>query len=183
MPAPLLSRRAALQLGGVGALALLSGCTGGDDSGGSPGAKGEPDPDLELLAQAIQEKQDLLDAYEATTSALPGLTSRLSPLQLDHDAHRGALLRLQDSKTGGAPPPSGNPSASTSPTSPAAPKNTDAALEALATAESAAASRRIGQCRSARDPELARLLASIGGCEAAHTAVLRTPVARTGLQQ
>jgi hypothetical protein len=44
----------------------------------------------------------------------------------------------------------------------------------LARAELSSANRRIGQCERARDRQLARLLASIGGCEAAHTAVLRS---------
>ena len=172
-----------LQLAGLSALGLLSACTGGGDGKDSPGAKGnEPDPDLALVTQAIAEKQELLDAYQATAAAFVGLAGQLGPLQLDHAAHRSALTRIQEQKAGGPVPTSAAPSASSSPTPSPVAKNTAAAIESLAAAETAAAGRRIGQCRNARDPELARLLASIGGSEAAHATELRFPVLRAGQQ-
>jgi hypothetical protein len=179
VPVPPLSRRSVLQLGGVTALALLGGCTGGDDGPATPGGKGaEPDPDLALLTTAIADKQDLLDTYDAALSAHPPLAARIRPLREDHAAHLAALTAIQEKKTGRPDLPTSEPSATGSPRpssnpGPVVPTDRDQAVEALAKADLAAAGRRIGQCESARDPELARLLASIGGSEAAHTAVLR----------
>ena len=65
-------------------------------------------------------------------------------------------------------------SATAAPTGPAVPADAQRAVTALATAEHSAAGRRISQCEAARDRRLARLIASIGGSEAAHTAVLRS---------
>lgn len=151
-------------------MALTAGCTSGDDGPDSPGADGgEPDPDLELLARAIREKQALLDDYAAATARHAQLTERLSPMRADHEAHLAALTAFRPD----LPAPAAEPSASASPTDPAVSSDRARAVEDLAAAEHRAANRRIGQCETARDPKLARLLASIGGSEAAHTAVLR----------
>jgi hypothetical protein len=48
-----------------------------------------------------------------------------------------------------------------------------AVLRRLADAEDEAATARISACRTS-GAELARLLASVGGCEAAHAALLRS---------
>ncbi|MBA3745809.1 MAG: hypothetical protein H0X00_23325, partial [Sporichthya sp.] len=105
------SRRSVLQLAGVTALTVLAGCTGGDDGPDTPGAKGnEPDPDLALLARAIGDKQDLLAAYEATTTRHPQLSARLGPLREDHAAHLAALTGLRSDL------PAPEASASASPT-------------------------------------------------------------------
>lgn len=159
-------------------MALAGGCTSGDDDPDSPGADGgEPDPDLELLARAIREKQALLDDYAAATARHAQLTERLAPMRADHEAHLAALTGFRpDVPAPDAAPSavlSAGPSASASPTGPTVATDRARAVEDLAAAEQRAANRRIGQCGTARDPKLARLLASIGGCEAAHTAVLR----------
>ncbi len=172
MPVPPPSRRTVLQLAGLTTFALLSGCTGGDDGPDTPGGRGaEPDPDLALLATAIADKQGMLAAYEITLTRHPQLAGRLEPMRDDHAAHL-AELSAQQEKKGRPDVPAPEPSASASPTG-APPSDRDQAVELLAKAELAAAGRRVGQCKSARSSELARLLASIGGCEAAHTAVLR----------
>jgi hypothetical protein len=159
---------------GLTAVALAGGCTAGDDGPDSPGADGgEPDPDLDLLARAIGEKQDLLDGYAATTARHAPLAERLAPMRADHEAHLAALTGFRPDLPAPAAVPSAGPSASASPTGPTAASDRARAVEDLAAAEHTAANRRIGQCETARDPKLARLLASIGGCEAAHTAVLR----------
>ena len=159
-------------------MALAGGCTSGDDGPDSPGADGgEPDPDLELLARAIREKQALLDDYAAATARHAQLTERLAPMRADHEAHLAALTGFRPDVPAPAAVPSpvlsAGPSASASPTGPTVASDRARAVEDLAAAEQRAANRRIGQCGTARDPKLARLLASIGGCEAAHTAVLR----------
>lgn len=168
------SRREILQgLAGLTAVALLGACTAGDDGDDSPGAGGEPDPDLELLARAVEDKQDLLAAYEAAVTRHPQLTERLRPFRADHQAHLAALTTFRPDAPAAAPAAS----ASASPTGPAGPAvSADRAqvVADLARTELTSANRRIGQCEAARDRQLARLLASIGGCEAAHTAVLRS---------
>lgn len=167
------TRRTVLRLAGVTALGALAGCTGDDDGPDTPGAKAnEPDPDLALLARAITEKQDLLESYLLTLAAHPQLAARLNPLGKDHHAHLAALTDVRPDVPTAEPSATGSPGPSSNP-GPAVPTDRAEAVEALAKAELAAAGRRIGQCRSAREPDLARLLASIGGCEAAHTAVLR----------
>lgn len=154
-------------------MALAGGCTG-DEGPDSPGADGgEPDPDLDLLARAIGEKQALLDDYAAATARHAQLTDRLAPMRADHEAHLAALTGFRPDVPAPAAAPSAAPSASASPTAPAVADDRARAVEDLAAAEQRAANRRIGQCGTARDPKLARLLASIGGSEAAHTAVLR----------
>jgi hypothetical protein len=158
-----------LALTGFGALGVLSGCTGSDDHG-SGGGTGEPDPDLALLARAVADTQDLLATYDRALDAQPALAPRVRPLREDHAAHLAALTGFRPDLP--TPGPSASAAPSSTPT-PDVPGDRDKALELLARADFAAAGRRIGQCRSARDPQLARLLASIGGSEAAHAAVLR----------
>lgn len=175
MPPAHPSRRAVLRgTIGLAAFVLVSGCTSDDDGGsGAPGGKDAPNPDIALVTKAVADKEDLLAAYEATLTQFAQLSDRLKPLREDHAAHLAALTTELDKLGGRAEQP--GPSASASPTGPSVPGSRDQAVEALATAELAAAGRRVGQCRDAKSPELARLLASIGGCEAAHTAVLRRP--------
>lgn len=164
--APGPSRRTIL-LGLVGAAVLVTvtGCTSDEPpagSGSGPGAA--PDPDLALAATAVADKLTLVALYEASIARFGGLGGRLASLREDHSAHAQALA------TFAAPAPA--ESASPSPPAPAVPDDRDRALMALAGAETAAAGRRIGQCEAAGNPELARLIAAIGGSEAAHAAVL-----------
>jgi hypothetical protein len=150
------------------ALLSLTGCTGDDDGPDTPGGKdSEPDPDLELLARAISGKQGLLAAYEITLTRHPQLADRLGPMRDDHAAHLAELTRFR----GDLPAP--DPSASAFPTGTVAPMDRNEAVQLLARTELSSAGARIAQCESARDAQLARLLASIGGSEAAHTAILR----------
>jgi len=154
---------------GLTAYPLVSGCTSDNDNDGSPGGGSTPDPDLQLLADGVATTQDLLAAYEATLERHPQLADRLKPMRANHAAHLAALTSFRPDLPTAAP----GPDASASPTAPSVPPARDQAVEALAAAELAAAGKRVGQARNARDPKLARLLASIGGSEAAHTAVLR----------
>lgn len=172
-PAPPSRRTVLYGLAGLTALALVGGCTSGEDSPDSPRAARAPDPDLELLARAVAEKQDLLAAYEAALTRHPELTERLRPMRADHQAHLAALTAFRPEVTAAGPTASASPAAAASPTAAATQTDRARTVEDLAAAEQASANRRIGQCETARDRQLARLLASIGGCEAAHTAVLR----------
>ncbi|GAA0631995.1 hypothetical protein GCM10009547_39750 [Sporichthya brevicatena] len=165
-PVPPSRRQVLAGLSAVTAVWLLPGCTG-DDGDDGPDAGRAPDPDLDLLARTIADKQNLLAAYAATTTRHPGLAARLDPMRADHAAHLAALTSFRSD----VPVPEA--SASAVPTAPAVPADPQRAVTALASAEHSAAGRRVGQCEAARDRQLARLIASIGGSEAAHTAVLR----------
>lgn len=162
VPAP--SRRTVLLgLAGAAALATVTSCTSDDSPDGS-GPSAAPDPDLALAAAVLADKLALVALYEATISRFGGQVGRLAPLREDHSAHAQALA--------GFAGPTTTPPAGPSPTASTVPADRDRALSALAGAETAAAGRRIGQCETARNTELARLIAAIGGCEAAHAAVL-----------
>jgi hypothetical protein len=139
------------------------------------------DPDTELLRDVIAGKRVLLARYGALTARHPRLTTRLAGARADHEGHLRALSANPHAAAGSAtadPAPSGAPGlpgASATPT--ATPGSVVAAepaeaLRDLAGAERAAAAARQLQCVAARDAELARLLASIGACEAAHGLVL-----------
>lgn len=103
----------------------------------------------------------MLLAYDTAAAAHPDLASVLAPLRADHAAHLQGLL--PSAVTSPAAIASSNPVASISPS--------DAVLVDLATLERAAAAARLTDV-AATGGSLARLLASIGGCEAAHAALL-----------
>jgi hypothetical protein len=151
------SRRAVLATAG---LLTLAGCLPADDE-----SDRRPDPDLRLRRRVAREVRGLVAAYAAVTDAFPATTARLGPLAAEHAAHVAAL--------DGPPSAASSPSAAPSPPSPtpAPPATAEAAVAWLAGLERAAARRRARQCRDA-GPDLARLLASVGACEAVHAALL-----------
>lgn len=102
----------------------------------------------------------LLREYDMALTVRPELADDLGPLRAAHQGHLDAL--------GG---PAGAPSPSPSPTGD--PESRTTILSRLARAESNAAARRVGQCRDLRSGELARLVAAVGGAEAAHASRLR----------
>jgi hypothetical protein len=161
-------------LGGI--LAAGAGfAAGGCSSKPPPGPDGSsptptPDPDVALVATVVEDKRALLARYAATGARFPGLAGRLAPLRADHLGHLEALHAEPEptpspgaTATPGAPPPRPVPFV---------PADRKAATRALARAEQAAAGRRVPQCVAAVGRDLALLLASIGGCEAAHGLVL-----------
>lgn len=152
-------------VGLVGAGAALAGCTSDDAGGPRPDGPDEPDPDLALAEAVRTDKRELLARYDAVAARFGNLAGRLAPLRADHEAHLLALT---------AAAPAGGFDATPSPTpgQDAVGDNRGRALSALARVETAAADRRVGQCVSAQDLSLARLIASIGGCEAAHATIL-----------
>ena len=77
-----LTRRDAVMLG----LALaVAGCTSNRPPGPEP-----VDPDVALAEAAVAREQSLLDAYGAAHLAHPELSSRLTPLRTEHEAHLAA---------------------------------------------------------------------------------------------
>jgi hypothetical protein len=100
----------------------------------------------------------LIAQYDAVIAQYPAVSARLTAMRADHAAHLAAV--------GGSIPeatatPSGAPQL-----------DMGQAVAGLAGAERSAASARIGDCRGAHDLGLARTIAAIGGCEAAHAALL-----------
>jgi len=158
------SRRAVLATGG--ALAL-SACLPGSD-----GPPPKPDPDLLLRLRAAEQVAALGAAYAAALAAHPGLSARLTPLAAEHRAH-GDALRGSSASASGSPASSASgsgtgPGPTATLTVPTTPEATISWLTAL---EREHSHRRRAQSLRA-GPALARLLASIGGCEAAHAALL-----------
>ena len=135
----------------------------------------------QLLAERVALAEEaLLAAYNAVADAHPELAGRLAPFRADHAAHLHGLVpgatpsTPASSSTAGSStppasiPPSGNASASAPLSSP--PASTEI-LRQLADLERSAAAARVNDV-AATSGALARLVASIGGCEAAHAALL-----------
>lgn len=171
-----LPRRQVLRLAAAGAVGAvlapaLAGC---DDKkaptpsvGGSGGGPGDAADVAAVAAAVASHETGLIDAYDAAIAMHPSLASRLRPLREDHEAHRSALVPAQTASASATGASSGTPPV---PAEPAA------ALAWLASLENKAADARlsdlVGMPFGGDAPGLARLLASIGGCEAAHAALL-----------
>ncbi len=163
----------------------------------APAATGPPTPSVHgspaaptkaelAVKRAAAAEQALLLAYDTAVGQHPELADRLAPVRADHAAHLVAL-------TPGAPTASASASASPSvspglaePTSPGSSgpppvgSSTNASsaasdqlvvLAGLVSLERQAAAARLDDL-AATSGSLAMVLASIGGCEAAHAALL-----------
>jgi hypothetical protein len=133
----------------------------------------------QLLAGRIAIAEEaLLAAYDAAADAHPELADRLASFRADHAAHLHGLVPgatppapSSTAPSSAAPssiPPSGAASANAPVSSPPA---STAILRQLADLERSAAAARVNDVMSTTG-SLARLVASIGGCEAAHAALL-----------
>lgn len=142
-------------------LMALAGCLPGLDDAARP----KVDPELGTRARIAGEVRGLAGHYEAVMDRFPATRARLATLAAEHEAHARALL-------GPAPSPA-TPSA---PAPQVVPATEAAAVASLADAERAGSRRRSRQARRA-SPVLARLLASVAACEAAHAALLSSPAA------
>ena len=120
-----------------------------------------------VVARAAAAENDLLLAYESAAFTHPELASVFAPLRADHVAHLRGLLPTAATSP---PPPIASPLV-TSPNAVASTAPSDPVLAQLASLERAAAAARLTDV-AATSGSLARLLASIGGCEAAHAALL-----------
>jgi hypothetical protein len=124
---------------------------------------------------AATSERALVAAYDDAMGAHPDLATALGAFRADHAAHLKALnpdLVL-------SPAPAPMPTSTASPTVPASPPASPPAATVLATLndlETRAAAARLGDMATATG-SLAALLASIGGCEAAHAATLATALA------
>lgn len=150
----------------------------------SPKPTASPLSPDQLVAQRVAAaEQALLAAYDAVAVAHPELVGRLAPFRADHSAH------LQGLVPGASPSTTATSSMASSSTAPAtslalpgtiAPSTNASALspptsaqifQQLAEVERSAAAARVSDVASTSG-SLARLIASIGGCEAAHAALL-----------
>jgi hypothetical protein len=153
-----------------------------------------PKPPIDpVVARTASTERALLAAYDATAATHPELAVRLAPLRADHVQHLEGMIP-GSATASSTPTPSASPTLTAPPTatptpaidpssaplSPAAASSAAASSRAAAThlalvdlgaLESAAAAARIDDL-AACSGSLARVVASIGGCEAAHAALL-----------
>ncbi|MEU1669150.1 hypothetical protein ABZ547_37365 [Streptomyces sparsogenes] len=174
-------RRGFLLAGGaVGAVVLLGGCSNGSTA--RPDAAGRGPGEERLLIRGARDSAELLARYDATADAHPGLADRLRPLREETARHleafrapdRGASSAGSSASASSPASAPASPSASASSGKPPAPKvpgDEKEALAALARAERRTADTRTAALRDA-PPELARLLASVAACGAAHAYLL-----------
>lgn len=180
-PAAAAPRRRSLLLGGgaLGAVALLGGCSDGSEP--RRGTDGDASAAAKLRARGVRDSVALLARYDATADAHPALAKRLAPLR-EETARHAAVFRGEDragaSSAARSPAPSGSASASASADeggtgvrAPEVPQSKKKALAALAQAERHTADTRTAALVTA-PPELARLLASVAACGAAHVYLL-----------
>jgi hypothetical protein len=148
-----------------GAALALGGCL--PVEGSSPGPTVAPE--RRRRARIAGEVRALTARYDAVIARHPETRAGLSTLAAEHEAHAAALLGPAGTSSPTASP---SPSGTSTTTTPApVPDSVEDALAGLAAAELAASRRRGRQARRA-SPGLARLLASIAACEAAHAALL-----------
>ena len=133
-----------------------------------------PDPDAPILSAAADAEQRLLTAYADTLARHPGLRTKLAPYLRRHEQHLEALQSAGGTTAASARAVAATETPSTSPTDSmsSVPATSAAAVSALVSAESDAATDRDADVRRLRGPEHARLLASIGACEATHVSAL-----------
>ena len=161
------TRRAVLRAG----LVLAAGATGtAACSGGSSAPEPRPPSADDLVREAVRTTvAALTSAYQVAIAAVPDLVAPAGSLLAEHRAHLAALgagPSPTTSTSAGTPAPAGSPV-------PTPPASVAEALDRLVPLESAAARANAAQSANASGP-LARLVASIASCEAAHAAVLRS---------
>ncbi|MDT0609575.1 hypothetical protein [Streptomyces lancefieldiae] len=159
-------RRRSLLASAAGA-ALLVGCSGGSDSGGSGGSPSVAD---RARARAARDSEGLAARYATVIAAHPGLAARLTPLRAEAVRHAEAF------GAAGTAAPKASPSVSARAAGPgdaagAVPESEKDALAQLAAAERELADRRAGALLEVPG-ELARLLASVAAAGAAHVFLL-----------
>lgn len=175
---------------GVGTLAGVAGCkpsTGGNpgdqsghQSGGAGATTSTKPPSVAATTQAAvvqraaNNERTLIAAYDSAVAAYPELAARLQPLRANHVRHLDGLVPGASAKLPAAAP--ATPTPTLTPSAPAAPTTEPppGVLAGLASLEHTAAGDRVNDV-AATSGSLARLLASIGGCEAAHESLLRAP--------
>jgi len=152
---PKLTRRSAVAMATVG---VTAGCA--PSGGKNAGASLAKEPGTATQAQAVRDSTALVARYDAVAAAHPSLAARLAPLRADTARHVRAF--------GGSAPAAASADATHAPDVPA---SSSKALASLATAERQLADRRAAALLDA-PADLARLLASVAACGAAHVVLL-----------
>jgi hypothetical protein len=164
--------------------AALAACTSPDPTGSTPTPTSTPDPDRPVVLAAAEAERHLLAVYTATMTRHPDLRQRLAAFAEHHRHHLGQLTArvrpgtAHATSIASASPSPGSPGAESpgpdaaGPDGAEVPATAEEALQALVAAERQAAEARTENVGAARDGDLARLLASIGACEATHASDL-----------
>jgi hypothetical protein len=178
VPRPLvLSRRAAV--GGVLAAvaALVSACTRGGRSAGSPGGPSSPapttpsptpGPDVTLAVSVLARERALLDRVVATLRAHPTTDAALRGARHAHQSH----VRLLSGAVPGTPTPAETRTPPRRHQRVDVPPHAPAALAAVAAAEQRLAAAERGAGLHARSGPFARLLAGMAASAAQQSAHL-----------
>lgn len=142
------------------------GATGCQPLDAALGRKPPLSRDVRTLQAAIATEQDLIELYTRTMSVYSALSGTLGPLLAEHRQHLSRLRALISYPTGYASP-------APSPAAHAArvPASNGSAIEALRSAEDAAATAQTGRIAGVA-PDIAQLLASIATSEITHSAAL-----------
>lgn len=145
-----------------------------------------------VVARVAANERALLAAYDDAIARFPGLAAKLTPLRADHARHLDGITPGASTSASPSPsptpapaPPSGTNAAARSSKAPASQAATThgspssasspataEALALLAALEHSAAAARLDDL-SGTPGSLARLVASIGGSEAAHETLLK----------
>jgi len=129
-----------------------------------------PGPDVGVLRNVIAAEDVLVARYTAVIPARPGLAATVAPLLRQHREHLARLRERLVMPAGAAAAPATPARARRVPV----PAGQAAALDWLRRAESDQAAFLVRELATVATPSLAQLLASIGACEAAHAALLRS---------
>jgi hypothetical protein len=125
--------------------------------------------DVRALLAAVTAEQDLIDRYNKTLAAYSSLAGSLRPLLAEHRAHLDRLRAQISFPRGYVASPS--PSAGAGSGAGTVPASKNAAVAALRSAESSAASAQLSRL-TAVGPSSAELLASIAAAEVTHVDAL-----------
>ncbi|MGI5392446.1 hypothetical protein [Streptomyces sp. CA-251251] len=164
-PAPGPRRRSLLA--SAAGVALLTGCTGGSESGGT-GA--DPSAVERTRARAARDSEELAGRYAAVAAAHPELAERLRPLRAEVVRHAEAFGAVRAASPQASPSVSGRAAGPQDGSGPV-PATAKDALALLVAAERKLADRR-AEALLQVPGELARLLASVAAAGAAHVYLL-----------
>lgn len=158
--------------GGAALLPLLSGCSDEPE---------RPDPVDLVVRKAAARERKMLARYAATVARHPSLTEQLTVPRANHEAHLVALVgnkaRARRSPANDRAEPTPRPGSRMTGSVPPVPASPDDALADLVRAERAASHKALADLLAV-PPRLRRLLASVGGAEASHAALLASGGAR-----
>jgi hypothetical protein len=135
------------------------------------------DPDVAVAAEALANRQAMLDLLDATRTRHSRLSTLLAPVVTAHEAHAAMLSEAVPDdasvppSTTPAPTPAPSPGESSRRRTPV-PRNPAKALDRVVAAEQALATATKRHAFRAQSGAFARLLGSMAAASAQHTRVL-----------